>query len=121
MSEATKAEYEELIRKSQISKSQISKCEVYEERNRLVAFLAAIFPSRRYAGEDPDWPVVMVQVPGAGQCTWHYPAEQAHLFAHVQELSPHDMFGETWVYDGHTTEEKYKRIRHGTLGVDDGT
>jgi len=111
---------------NQLEEMRKRKDQAYEERNRLVALLCALFPSRRYRTDIPGWSddwhgCVMVHIPGAGQCTWHYHDSQAHLFAHVPELSPHDMFGETWVYDGHTTEEKYERIARACMGVDDGT
>lgn len=77
----------------------------YRERAHLVALLAALFPSTW--GIDPewtDWHVVYVETP-AGQLSWHISPSDRDLFAHV--------FGGTAdaVWDGHSTEEKYERIR----------
>lgn len=41
---------------------------------------------------EPDWPVAMIELPKVGQVSWHLPA-------HVRK------------WDGHSTEEKYKRVR----------
>lgn len=76
---------------------------VYRERSHLVAHLAALYPS--VWGTDraePDWPVVYVQTP-EGQMSWHIAPADFELFSHV----PQD---ESVVWDGHTTEEKYRRL-----------
>lgn len=41
--------------------------------------------------KEPEWPVVYIDLPEAGQVSWHTP-------------------GYKGTYDGHTTEEKYDRI-----------
>lgn len=53
--------------------------------------------------KDPDWPVLFVDLP-TGQCSWH-----------LSPLSRRDLAGDiqddpTWIWDGHTTEEKYRRL-----------
>lgn len=78
----------------------------YSERNRLVAFLASIYPSGVKKTVIPGWDeswhgCVYVDLP-TGQASWHFHDNEAHLFVH---LPPYD--GE---WDGHTTEEKYERI-----------
>lgn len=78
----------------------------YEERNRLVALLAAIFPSKRtkteIEGWDPEWHnCVYIDLP-TGQASWHYPDSHAELFSHVPEIHVD--------WDGHSTEEKYCRV-----------
>lgn len=78
--------------------------EVYSERSRLVAFLAALYPSA--LGTDPtepDWPVVYVDTP-AGQLSWHIAPADVRFFAHVPR-------NESVVWDGHTTPEKYERLQ----------
>lgn len=76
---------------------------VYRERGRLVAFLAALYPSSWGTDPaEPDWPVVYVHTP-EGQLSWHIAPDDFGLFSHV----PHD---ESVVWDGHTTEEKYRRL-----------
>jgi hypothetical protein len=76
----------------------------YRERAHLVALLAAQYPS--WCGVDadaPDWPVVYVELP-TGQCGWHIsPDDWAELFAHLSLVCD-----DGW--DGHSTEEKYRRI-----------
>lgn len=51
--------------------------------------------------EQPEWPVVFIELPGAGQVSWHIP----------QHEKP---------WDGHTTEDKYTRIQTfcGAVGPD---
>jgi hypothetical protein len=78
----------------------------YTERNRLVAFLASIYPSGVKKTAIPGWDeawhgCVYIDLP-VGQASWHFHDSEAHLFAN---LPPYE--GE---WDGHTTEEKYERI-----------
>lgn len=78
----------------------------YAERNRLVRFLAAVFPSgircTEIPGWDPEWHnCVYVDTP-CGQLSWHYHDREAGLFAGLPEY--------TQPWDGHTTEEKYRRL-----------
>jgi hypothetical protein len=79
----------------------------YAERNQLVALLARIFPSgiKRTAieGWDPEWHNCVYLCLPTGQASWHYHDRDAHLFA---MLPP---YAADW--DGHTTEEKYRRVR----------
>ena len=74
----------------------------YEERNRLVALLASMFPSGIARTDIPNWlpewhGCVYIDLP-CGQCSWHYHDSHAHLFAH---LPPY-----TKPWDGHTTDQK---------------
>lgn len=78
----------------------------YEERNRVVAAIASIYPAgtkrTNIEGWDPEWHgCVYIDLP-AGQVSWHYHDDQAHLFAN---LPPYE--GE---WDGHDTPEKYRRL-----------
>ncbi len=78
----------------------------YAERNYLVALLARLYPSglKRTAieGWEPEWHgCVYVDLP-TGQASWHYHEREAHLF---KGLPP---YPREW--DGHSTEEKYRRI-----------
>lgn len=78
----------------------------YEERNRVVAALAGVYPSgiarTAIEGWSEDWHgCVYIDLP-TGQASWHYHDSQAYLFAH---LPP---YAGTW--DGHTTPEKYERL-----------
>ena len=69
----------------------------YEARYVLVllalsfAYTGGLEAGIRMDPAQPDWPVAYIELP-TGQCAWHLPA-------HKQP------------YDGHTTPEKYERIR----------
>lgn len=78
----------------------------YRERAHLVALLAADYPS--YIGHtdpaEPDWAVVTVELP-TGQACWHIAPADMDLFRHVRIA-----IGRDRPWDGHSTEEKYRRI-----------
>lgn len=75
----------------------------YRERAHLVALLAAVYPSLWTPGEDdPDWRIVFIELP-TGQASWHVAPDDWGLFAGV----PAGLVG---AWDGHSTEEKYRRI-----------
>jgi len=78
----------------------------YEERNRVVALLASVFPSVRartaIEGWSEDWHGCIYITLPTGQASWHYHDSHAHLFAHVPEGAA--------IWDGHTTPEKYERV-----------
>lgn len=81
--------------------------QAYYERNCLVAVLSKIFPAglKRTAieGWDPEWHnCVFIDTP-VGQCSWHFHDREAYLFSHLGQYQ-----GE---WDGHTTEDKYARLR----------
>jgi len=83
-----------------------SKDAAYEERNRVVALLASVFPSVRartaIEGWSEDWHGCIYITLPTGQASWHYHDSHAHLFAHVPEGAA--------IWDGHTTLEKYERV-----------
>lgn len=81
----------------------------YAERNRLVAALSTLFPAslERHPEEDATWEedwrwIVFVDLP-TGQAGWHIHDSELPLFEHL----PREV-GRAW--DGHTTEEKYRRV-----------
>jgi hypothetical protein len=80
--------------------------DVYRERARLVANLAARYPSHMGFTDpsEPDWAVVVIQTP-EGQMSWHVATGDRELFRHVRRTRPTD---KPW--DGHTTEQKYTRL-----------
>ena len=82
---------------------------VYRERAHLVAHLGAIYPSVIGYNDpaEPDWPVVYVKTP-EGQLSWHISPDDADLFEHVPFGN---LITAQAVWDGHTTEEKYERLR----------
>ena len=76
--------------------------DLYRERAHLVAHLAAIYPS--HIGTDPsepDWPVLYIDT-DAGQLSWHISTADLPLLTHVSR-------GEA-CWDGHSTQEKYRRL-----------
>lgn len=86
--------------------------DAYTERNRLVAYLASVYPSgikkTAIPGWDPVWHnCVFIDTP-TGQMSWHYHDDDAELFAHLPT------YVGTW--DGHTTPEKYERLWRLTRG-----
>ena len=79
----------------------------YTERNRLVALLAAMFPSSIERQPDGDWDedwrsVVYVDLP-KGQASWHIHESDLWLFAHVPR-------GQGRVWDGTDTNQKHRNI-----------
>jgi hypothetical protein len=77
---------------------------LYRERAHLTAFLAACYPSAQCPDRDDDeYRLLYVTTPD-GQLSWHVHTDDAdELLGHV----PHDEAAE---WDGHTTEEKYRRL-----------
>ena len=80
--------------------------QAYVERNRLVRFVASLFPSgirkTEIEGWDPEWHnCVFIDTP-EGQMSWHYHDSDAEMFA---SLPP---YLQPW--DGHTTAQKYERL-----------
>ncbi len=91
--------------KEQYLQQQVDRA--YWERNQLVAFLSRLYPSWSAPATDTDpgeyWHVVYVESP-AGQLSWHVHESEMGHFQHLDGNEPG-----TW--DGHTTEEKYDRLR----------
>jgi hypothetical protein len=79
----------------------------YRERAHLVAYLAALYPAHigRTDPNAPDWPVLIIETP-AGQMSWHFAERDLDLVGRVQPTGP-----EHSRWDGHSTEEKYERLR----------
>ena len=96
----------------------------YWERNQLVSALSKVFPSylAKHPEEDKDWEddwrtIVVInlpsdatdtykdaeKVPGEIQMSWHIHDHELANFDHLR-------YKEYW-YDGHSTEEKYRRLR----------
>ena len=81
----------------------------YLERNMLVAHLSKIYPS--YLGKheqsdkkwDPNWMNIVYINSPKGQLSWHFHKDLLYLFSHLEFKN-----GKNW--DGHSTEEKYKRL-----------
>lgn len=100
-----------------------AKDNAYWERNQLVAALSKVLPSflSRHPDDDKDWDddwrnIVVMTLPanlnkdfiGAEkvcdyQLTWHIHDHDLPMFDHLR-------FNDYW-WDGHTTQEKYRRLR----------
>lgn len=85
-----------------------SKDYAYWERNQLVGVLSRLYPSHlaKHPESDKEWEddwrnIVCVHTP-AGQATWHLHDSDMPMFKHLEVGKDH--------WDGHTTEEKYKRL-----------
>jgi hypothetical protein len=92
--------------RTQVAELEKRKDDVYLERNKLVAALAKLFPSglsrTAIEGWSDDWHgCVYIDLP-TGQVSWHYHDSQAGLFEGLP------LYSKPW--DGHTTEEKYRRL-----------
>lgn len=88
--------------------------QAYNERNRVVAFLARLChvistPDNLFGAglaidpnEEPGWQtVVFIDTPN-GQLSWHIPGHERSLF--------HNLCLYTGKWDGHSTEEKNRRL-----------
>ena len=84
----------------------------YTERANLVALLAQLYPSGWDYSDDTTWPIVYIDLP-TGQAAWHISPDDWWICACVPRRH-----GSQW--DGHTTDEKYQRIRHLIEEIDKG-
>ncbi|MEU3683735.1 hypothetical protein AB0E99_22745 [Streptomyces sp. NPDC030592] len=86
----------------------------YGERAHLVALLAAMTDGAVIAPavdvEEPGWQIVYLTI-GGRQASWHISPRDASLFDDVEHVSADDPRAH---WDGHSTEDKYARIRQHT-------
>ncbi len=92
--------------RADVERLRAAKAAAYDERSRLVAALARLFPSgvqRTEIGDsNREWHgCVYIDLP-TGQASWHFQGDQAE---HFRDLPT---YAASW--DGHTTEEKYERL-----------
>jgi hypothetical protein len=86
---------------------------VYRERAQLLALLAthpAVHTAVLAPADDidePGWHLLYLHTP-AGQLSWHIHPRDAALFASVEQVTASDPRAQ---WDGHTTGEKYDRVR----------
>lgn len=98
-----------LVLQARVTALEEQKNGAYTERNKLVCLLSKVFPASiedhvLKDGEewDDDWrKVIFIELP-TGQCTWHIHKSEEPMFAHLTPIG--------FVWDGHTTEEKYQRV-----------
>jgi hypothetical protein len=87
---------------------------LYRERADLLAYLAARHPGGAWLGMTdpaaPDWPVLTV-LGATGQMCWHISGNDLDLFEHVPWTRPGSQQNRPPAWDGHTTDEKYDRLR----------
>lgn len=93
---------------SEVERLKKEKGGAYSERNNLVVFLSKQFESHlcRHPEQDEEWEndwrwIVCIHSP-KGQITWHIHDSELTKFNHLSHGDQH--------WDGHTTEEKYKRL-----------
>ncbi|MGW3658385.1 hypothetical protein ACWD6R_23045 [Streptomyces sp. NPDC005151] len=81
----------------------------YCELAHLVAWLAALHPAVLTPAPDAGdgWHLVFVSA-GGWQFSWPIAPADLHLFAHVEHVPADD---ERARWDGHTTDQKYLRMR----------
>lgn len=88
--------------------------EVYWQRNRLIAMLARIFPSKLFMPppEDGDdaWPCVFIQLP-TGQISFHIPEKELVQFMGIPKTGENP-------WDGHSDEEKWRRCLKWILAME---
>lgn len=101
-----------LVRDQQarIRELEAQKDGAYSERNQLVAAISKLFPSwlewhsEEDAAWDNDWRnIVFIELP-TGQVSWHIHKGEVEQFYHLY------MKEEESSWDGHTTDEKYRRL-----------
>ena len=80
----------------------------YRDRARLVAVLAAVWPSVITYSDpnEPDWAVITIESP-KGQLTWHIHQNDLDLMKHVPWVDRYDNRAK---WDGHTTDQKNHRL-----------
>lgn len=87
--------------------------DLYRERAQLLAWLAARDPSAVLAPapdvKDPRWRILFLRTGhGQWQLTWHIAPSDVALFSGIERVDADDPRAQ---WDGHTTDQKYQRIR----------
>jgi hypothetical protein len=108
--------------RDQIEALTKQKDNAYWERNQLVAAVSKIFPSwlAKHPAEDKEWEadwrtIVFVEIPETflsgdqtksfpHQLSWHIHDTEIPMFDHL-------VYRPAAYWDGHDTEEKYRRLR----------
>lgn len=83
------------------------KDDAYAQRNMLVGALSKLFPAWVSTDpSEPNWPVVMIELP-TGQISFHVTRKERYsVFAHLGTDLPGNCSG----WDGHDDAEKWRRI-----------
>jgi hypothetical protein len=96
-----------------------TKDQAYSERNQCVALMARLAQRQGYpvwlAKHDPadtmweaDWRNILFIGLPTGQVSWHFHDSEMGL---LDWVIPEDRHSWTEKYDGHTTEQKYERVK----------
>ncbi|CAL9598641.1 hypothetical protein [Streptomyces sp. enrichment culture] len=97
-----------------VSRTERERDGAYGERAHLVALLAAMTDGAVIAPAvdvaEPGWQIVYLTI-GGRQASWHISPRDAGLFDDVEHVSADDPRAH---WDGHSTEDKYARIRQHT-------
>lgn len=107
--------YQNALNALEVAELKKEKDKAYWERNQLVAALSKVYPAYLTKHEqndkswDEDWrTIVTIKLPtgvtGWRQAAWHIHDSEIPNFDHLEYS-----FSIGW--DGHTSEEKYKRLR----------
>jgi hypothetical protein len=92
--------------------------QAYRERAQLLAWLAALHPAVITPAPDidePGWQILYLTA-GSSQMSWHIAPTDTELFADVEHVDPDDPRAQ---WDGHTTGQKYERIRQRVEALND--
>jgi hypothetical protein len=94
--------------KEQVALLEKLKDQAYHERNLIICALTKLFRSHlmRHSPIDnpePGWSWIVCVNGPTGQMTWHVHDDELEMFDHLPRVP-----GNTW--DGHDTEEKYRRL-----------
>lgn len=104
-----------------IAELTAAKNQAYSERDQLVCLLASLYPSwlARHPDSDTTWEddwrwIVFIHLPdgkgGDVQASWHIHDSELKWFLDIGLKET--LYGkEPPVWDGHTTDEKYQRVR----------
>ncbi|TBO57539.1 hypothetical protein EYS09_22270 [Streptomyces kasugaensis] len=93
-----------------VERAEAERDAVYRERAHLLAWLATAVSAVITPATDtdePGWSLLYLTTP-VGQMSWHIAPRDADLFEHVSHVATSDPRAQ---WDGHSTDEKYKRIR----------
>ena len=85
---------------------------LYTERNQAVAVLVALaqrlgYPTWFACADDPDWPIVFIELPNVGQVSWHIPAAEFSDYFPINAALPN----KEGLWDSHTNEQKAERLK----------
>lgn len=80
---------------------------LYRERAHLASLVSRMYPSEWCEDLDngESWKILYVHTP-EGQVSWHIAEIDWDLFDHVEKSS----YAASEIWDGHDTDEKYRRI-----------